>query len=38
MTENDMTIQMKWSNPEVLSQSGVSSDAISVTFWDNELL
>jgi hypothetical protein len=38
MTENEMIIQMKWNNPEAISQSGVSSDAITVTFWDNELL
>jgi len=29
---------MHWNNPEAISQSGVSSDAITVTFWDNELL
>jgi hypothetical protein len=38
MTENDMKIQIYWSNPEAISASGISSDAISVTFWDNELL
>lgn len=38
MTENEMIIQMHWNNPEAISQSGVSSDAITVTFWDNELL
>lgn len=38
MTENEMIIQMYWNNPEAISQSGVSSDAITVTFWDNELL
>lgn len=38
MTENEMIIQMYWNNPEAISQFGVSSDAITVTFWDNELL
>jgi hypothetical protein len=33
-----MIIQVKFSNPEAISNGGISSDKIKVTFWSSDLL
>lgn len=37
-TENDMTIQMDFEDPDAISALGGSTDNLSVTFWSSELL
>ena len=33
-----MTIEIKFATPDFISIGGITSDAIKVTFWSNELL
>jgi hypothetical protein len=33
-----MTVQIKFASPDFISIGGITSDAIKVTFWSNELL
>jgi hypothetical protein len=37
-TETQMKIQINFDNPDAISNSGISTDTMSITFWSSELL
>jgi hypothetical protein len=37
-TESEMVIQINFDNPDAISNSGISTDQMSITFWSSELL